>query len=103
VFPVNPVLPVGPVVPVSPVLLFSNASVSALVYVVDWFAFKLSPVSVAFDIGFAESAVFSAKPSPTIALVMPDTVPVKFGLSKGALVFKDDCNAFTSGKFSTFF
>ena len=43
------------------------------------FAFKSSAVCVAVDTGLLMSAVLSTLPRPTMALVIPDTVPVKVG------------------------
>ena len=41
--------------------------------------------------GFALSAVLSTLPNPTIALVMPPTVPVKDGDASGALKSRAAC------------
>jgi hypothetical protein len=43
------------------------------------FAFKSSAACVADDTGLSISAVLSTLPRPTMALVIPDTVPVKVG------------------------
>jgi len=42
-------------------------------------------VACAVETGFAESAVLSTDPSPTIDFVTPDTVPVNVGDAIGAL------------------
>jgi len=49
-------------------------------------ALRSSAVCVAVDTGFAESAVLSTEPSPTIDFVIPETVPVKVGETIGAYV-----------------
>ena len=43
------------------------------------FAFKSSAACVAVDIGLFKSLVLSTLARPTIALVIPDTVPVNVG------------------------
>ena len=43
------------------------------------FAFKSSAACVAVDTGLFKSVVLSTLPRPTMALVIPDTVPVKVG------------------------
>ena len=48
------------------------------------FAYKSRAFCVSVDIGLSISAVLFTLPSPTIAAVIPDTVPVKVGLALGA-------------------
>jgi len=48
-------------------------------------AFRFNAVCAAVLTGLSASAVLSALPKPTIDLVIPPTVPVKFGEAKGAL------------------
>ena len=50
-------------------------------------ALRSSAVCVAVDTGFAESAVLSTFPRPTIDFPIPTTVPVNVGESRGALAF----------------
>ena len=50
-----------------------------------------------FEIGLLASAVLSTLPSPTIDLVIPLMVPVKFGLAKGAFASKAFCIAVEIG------
>ena len=45
---------------------------------------------VAVDMGFDASDVLSTLSNPTMALVMPETVPVKVGLLVGALALSAD-------------
>ena len=52
------------------------------------FAFRSNAVCVAVDIGLLTSEVLSTFPRPTIALVIPATVPVNVGLANGAYVAK---------------
>ena len=48
------------------------------------FTFKFNAVCVAVDIGLFASEVLSTLPKPTMAFVIPDTVPVNVGLANGA-------------------
>ena len=48
------------------------------------FCFVLNAFETAVDTGLLASDVFVTLPRPTIALVMPLTVPVKVGLLSGA-------------------
>ena len=48
------------------------------------FAFASNAVCVAVEIGFDKSVVLSTLPKPTIADVIPLTVPVNVGLAIGA-------------------
>jgi len=56
------------------------------VYVFAGFAFRSRAICVAVDIGFSKSEVLTTLSNSTIALLIPDTVPMKVGLSLGALV-----------------
>jgi hypothetical protein len=47
-------------------------------------AFRSSAVCVAVDTGLEASLVLSTLPKPTIALVIPETVPVNVGLARFA-------------------
>ena len=51
------------------------------------FDFKSRAVCVNVDIGFNRSVVLSTSLKPTIDFVIPVTVPVNAGLSKGAFKF----------------
>ena len=71
------------VVPVSvgvSAMAFASEAVCSTIHKSD------SSCCVAADSGFDASDVLSTLPSPTMALVIPDTVPVKVGLLVGALV-----------------
>ena len=52
------------------------------------FTFKFNAVCVAVDIGLFASEVLSTSPNPTIALLIPETVPVNVGFAKGETVVK---------------
>ena len=52
---------------------------------------QVGTVYVADDTGLSASDVSSTLPRPTIALVTPDTVPVKEGEAKGALEVSTGC------------
>ena len=54
-------------------------------------ALRYRAVCVSVDIGLSMSAVLFTLPSPTIAAVIPDTVPVKVGLALGAYDAKSRC------------
>ena len=55
------------------------------------FAFKFKAVCVAVETDLLTSLVLSALLNPTIAFVMPPTVPVKVGSAMGAYIrFADD-------------
>jgi hypothetical protein len=55
------------------------------------FAFKFKAVCVAVETGLLASLVLSTLPNPTIAFVMPPTVPEKVGFAIGAYIrFADD-------------
>ena len=60
-------------------------------------AFKSSAVWVAVDTGLFASVVLSTLPRPTIVLVIPATVPVNVGLSRGAFKFRRVCVASETG------
>ena len=69
---------VGPVMKEAPAV---NAGLIVL-------AFAFNAVCVGVDTGLLASVVLSTLPSPTAPLDIPPTVPVKLGLSIGALAFK---------------
>ncbi|MFM7985712.1 MAG: hypothetical protein ACKPKO_41005, partial [Candidatus Fonsibacter sp.] len=69
------------------VRLFIEISVKA----VHVFCFPFNAVCVRLDMGLLASEVLSTLPKPTIALVIPLTVPEKLGLASGALVSSAVC------------
>ena len=54
-------------------------------------ALASSAVCVKVEMGLPRSEVLSTLPKPTIALVIPVTVPVKVGLARGALALSAVC------------
>ena len=58
-------------------------------------------VCVAVEIGLFKSLVLSILPKPTIAFVIPETVPVKIGLLIGAFKFNAVCVAIEIGLFTS--
>ena len=57
-------------------------------------AFESKAVCVAVDMGLDRSEVSSTLPKPTIALVIPDTVPSNTGLFIGALALTEAFDAY---------
>ena len=60
-------------------------------------AFKSKAVCAAVDIGLAASLVLSTLPSPTMALVIPETVPENVGLARFAFRSRAFCVAVDIG------
>ena len=56
---------------------------------------------VACEIGLLTSAVLSTLQRPTMDLVMPCTVPLRFGLANGAFELSATCVAFEIGLFES--
>ena len=61
------------------------------------FCFPLNALATALDTGLLASDVFVTLPRPTIAAVMPVTVPVKVGLLIGAFVASSFATAVDTG------
>ena len=59
-------------------------SISVLVYVVAWFAFRSRAFCVAVDIGLFKSLVLSTLPHWNVSLESPPTIPEDVGLISGA-------------------
>jgi hypothetical protein len=53
------------------------------------FAFKFKAVCVAVETGLSALLVLSTLLNPTIAFVMPPTVPVKVGFAMGIIIADD--------------
>ena len=64
---------------------FKGALAARLVVISEAFDLRSNALCMAVLIGLLASEVLSTFPSPTIALVIPDTVPVKVGEFKFAL------------------